>query len=100
MRFQIIWDDEALEWVGNLRAYYSRRIIADVDKFLTEDPATESGPKKYLDTFVPPWSTEPGVWQLSVGDYRVLYDVLMETRTVEIRLVFYKSPGSTTGDSV
>jgi mRNA-degrading endonuclease RelE of RelBE toxin-antitoxin system len=44
---------------------------------------------------VPPWEHVPPVWQLRVGDHRVLYDVAAEARLVVVRAVRRKGRSTT-----
>ena len=45
---------------------------------------------------VPPWTAEPPIWELRVGDYRVFYDVSEADITVYVRAIRVKPPGKTT----
>ena len=46
--------------------------------------------KKILEAFEPPWDQLGPVWQLSVGDFRVFYDVVEPNRVVIVRAVSKK----------
>jgi mRNA-degrading endonuclease RelE of RelBE toxin-antitoxin system len=45
---------------------------------------------------VPPWTAEPPIWELRVGEYRVFYDVSPEAKVVYVRAVRRKPPHRTT----
>ena len=45
-----------------------------------------------------PWTAEPPIWELRVGDYRVFYDVAPAEQVVYVRAVRRKPAGKTTED--
>jgi mRNA-degrading endonuclease RelE of RelBE toxin-antitoxin system len=68
-----------------LRTYEVRRIIDGVDDQLTHEPERETKHKKIIraDVELGFEHLEP-VGQLSVGDFRVFYDVAKHDETVEV----------------
>lgn len=98
MRFEIEWDEEALEELGRLRAYDRQRIVDAIETHLILAPDELQGPVKYIDTLIPPWSEAPGIWQLSVVPFRIFYDVFRDERRVCVQAVRRKPHGKQTKD--
>jgi hypothetical protein len=101
----IRWTDGAKEDMAlmKLRAFDIRRIIDHVDEQLTHEPERETRHKKVIrpDVELGFEHLEP-VWQLSVGEFRVFYDVAAKAaeepglRIVSIRAIRRKTPHRTT----
>jgi mRNA-degrading endonuclease RelE of RelBE toxin-antitoxin system len=70
-----------------LRRYERNRILDEIEEQLTQGPNAVTGRKKILEAFEPPWDQVGSVWQLSVGDFRVFYDVVEAKRLVIVRAV-------------
>ncbi|HEX9722924.1 MAG TPA: type II toxin-antitoxin system RelE/ParE family toxin [Vicinamibacteria bacterium] len=70
-----------------LRRYDRNRILDEIEEQLTQGPNTVTGGKKIMEAFEPPWDQVGPVWQLSVGDFRVFYDVVEAKRLVIVRAV-------------
>ncbi len=81
-----------------LSAFHRNTIIDAVEHNLTHEPTRISRNRKILVGLIPPWTAEPPIWQLRVGDYRVFYDVAEEERVVYIRAIRKKPAGRTTED--
>lgn len=96
LRYRLKWAPAAWRDLVALRAYDRVRILAAIDAHLEHAPDTVAGPVKYLETVVPPWSTEPGCWQLTVVPFRVFYDVLTEGQIVHIAAIRKKPHGKST----
>jgi mRNA-degrading endonuclease RelE of RelBE toxin-antitoxin system len=79
-----------------LPAYQRRRILDAVEHQLTRQPTLPSRHRKRLRGLVPPWTAEPPIWELRVGEYRVFYDVATEADVVYLRAVRRKPPHRTT----
>jgi len=79
-----------------LPAYQRRRILDAVESQLTRQPTVPSRHRKLLRGLVPPWTAEPPIWELRVGEYRVFYDVAAEADVVYLRAVRRKPPHRTT----
>jgi len=76
---------------------HDRRMVFDAIAIqLSYEPAAATRNRKLLMNLVPPWVTEPPIWELRVGKYRVFYDISEEDRTVYVRAVREKSHGKTT----
>lgn len=77
-------------------AYHRRRILEAIKTQLTHDPTTPTCKRKLLVNLIPPWTAAPPIWQLSVGNCRVFYDVAEEETIVYVRAIRRKPPGKTT----
>lgn len=81
-----------------LSAFHRTTIIDAMERNLTHEPTRISRNRKMLIGLIPPWTAEPPVWELRVGDYRVFYDVAEDERVVYIRAIRKKSAGQMTRD--
>ena len=54
--------------------------------------------RKLLINLVPPWTADPPIWELRVGDHRVFYDVAEEEGVVCVRAIRRKRAGKRTED--
>lgn len=81
-----------------LSAFHRNTIVDALERNLVYEPARISRNRKILVGLVPPWTAEPPIWELRVGDYRVFYDVADEERVVYIRAIRKKPTGRTTKD--
>jgi mRNA-degrading endonuclease RelE of RelBE toxin-antitoxin system len=80
LRYDIELVEDAKEDIRALHADHRAQILDALPRHLANRPDIEEGHKKYLGTL--------GTWQLSVGGYRVWYDVV--GKAVVITVVFYK----------
>jgi mRNA-degrading endonuclease RelE of RelBE toxin-antitoxin system len=81
-----------------LSAFHRNTIIDAIERNLAHEPTRISRKWKMLIGLVPPWTAEPPVWELRVGDYRVFYDVAEVERVVYIRAIRKKPAGRTMED--
>lgn len=79
-----------------LSAYHRKAVLDAIEIQLRAEPTTETRNRKQLASLVPPWTAEPPIWELRVGEYRVFYDVSEEESVVYVRAVRRKPPGKTT----
>ncbi len=79
-----------------LSAFHRGVILDAIERQLAVEPIKPSRNRKVLIGLVPPWTAEPPVWELRVGDYRVFYDVADDERVVYIRAIREKPAGRTT----
>jgi mRNA-degrading endonuclease RelE of RelBE toxin-antitoxin system len=86
----------ALEELAALRAFDARSILDAVEGQLKHTPNSESTHRKELTGIQPPFEAVPPIWQLSVGEFRVFYDVDDIGRKVIVRAVRRKPPHKTT----
>ena len=78
--FSILYQVEAEEDLRRVRAFDRVRILDDVERHLSEEPHRMGGHRRPLRL--------PGrhpIFQLTVGDYRVFYDVDVSRQQVIIR---------------
>jgi mRNA-degrading endonuclease RelE of RelBE toxin-antitoxin system len=79
-----------------LTAYHRRLILDVMDEQLSAEPTRPTRNRKVLVNLVPPWTAEPPIWGLRVGEHRIFYDVSETERIVYVRAVRRKPPGRTT----
>ena len=79
-----------------LTAYYRRTVLDAIESQLRDEPTTPTRNRKLLASLIPPWTAEPPIWELRVGDFRVFYDVSEEEPVVYVRAVRKKPRGRTT----
>jgi hypothetical protein len=71
-------------------------VLAAVQTQLTHEPTRPTRNRKLLVNLIPPWTAEPPIWELRVGDCRVFYDVSEEEAVVYVRAIQRKPPGKRT----
>ena len=81
-----------------LAAFYRNTILNAIERTLESEPTRPSRNRKVLVGLVPPWTAEPPLWELRVGEYRLFYDVADEERVLYIRAIRKKPAGRTTED--
>jgi mRNA-degrading endonuclease RelE of RelBE toxin-antitoxin system len=79
-----------------LSAYHRRALLDAIEMQLRIEPTAETRNRKQLASLVPPWTAEPPIWELRVGEHRVFYDVSEEESVVYVRAIRKKPPGKTT----
>ena len=84
--------------LGKLRAYDRRKILDAIEGQLLHRPTTPSRHRKLLVNLVPPWTADPPIWELRVGDHRVFYEVAEEESVVYVRAIRVKRAGKRTED--
>ena len=96
--FTINYRPGAVEDLKQIPKYYGGQIVDAVEEQLVRQPVRQTKHRKPLPTLVPSFEHVPPVWQLSVGSYRVFYDVDEEAKVVFVRAVRRKPPHATTED--
>ena len=94
--FAVEIHEAAVAELEALKRFDRNRILDEIEEQLTQEPTRLTRRKKVLEALEPPWDRLGPVWQLSVGDYRVFYDVLEAERRVIVRAVRKKPPHQTT----
>jgi len=79
-----------------LTAYHRRSILDAIEEQLAAEPTRPTRNRKVLVNLVPPWTAEPPIWELRVGEHRVFYDVAEAEQIVYVRAIRRKPPGRTT----
>ena len=81
-----------------LSAYHRKTVLDAIERQLRSEPTTPTRNRKPLASLIPPWTAEPPIWELRVGEYRVFYDVSEEEPVMIVRAIRKKPPGQTTED--
>ena len=94
--FRIRFARGALDDLKRLRARDRVRVVAEIERCLSEHPQEPSRNRKELEGgLVPPWEHVKPVWELRVGDVRVFYDVHTGAQQVIVRAVRRKGRSTT-----
>jgi mRNA-degrading endonuclease RelE of RelBE toxin-antitoxin system len=83
-----------------LSAYHRAQVIEAIETQLRDAPTAPTRNRKLLVNLIPPWTAEPPIWELRVGDYRVFYDVSEAEAIVYVRAIRRKPPGRTTEEII
>ena len=81
-----------------LKTYDRRRVLDAIAEQLPSQTTIPSRHRKLLINLVPPWTADPPIWELRVGDHRVFYDVAEEEGVVYVRAIRLKRAGKRTED--
>jgi mRNA-degrading endonuclease RelE of RelBE toxin-antitoxin system len=100
MPYEIVVHELAIVELETLRAFDRRRVIAEIRKQLTEQPAVLTRQRKCLVDLTPSFDHELPVWELRIGEFRVFYDVQEDEQLVHVRAVRRKGPWQRTEDIV
>jgi mRNA-degrading endonuclease RelE of RelBE toxin-antitoxin system len=96
--FEIRFAELVEEDLRNIRIYYRNQILDPIEEQLAHEPDTRTRNRKLLENLIPPWQTLAPIWELRVGEYRVLYDVSVAESVVYVRAVRRKPRGTKTED--
>lgn len=97
MPFTVQLDQPARSELERLRSYGQRRITDAMRAHLTDTPHVETrNRKRFRREQRADFRYTPPLWELRVGDFRVLYDVDVSEETVFVHAVRHKPPGTTT----
>jgi mRNA-degrading endonuclease RelE of RelBE toxin-antitoxin system len=94
--YQIRFARDVEKDLKKLPAHHRARLLETIETQLLDAPTTPTRNRKLLVNLILPWTTEPPIWELRVGEYRVFYDVSETERMVYVRAVRKKPPGKTT----
>lgn len=81
-----------------MTAYHRGKVLEAIGTQLVSEPAIPTRNRKPLVNLIPPWTADPPIWELRVGDYRVFYDVSDEESVVYVRAIRRKPRGIRTED--
>ena len=95
--FALVFAALAREHLDELRPFERNRILDEIAAQLPARPNVATAKRKILIGATPSFEHVPPVWQLRVGDYRVIYDVDVPGRVVVVRAVLHKG-NKTTGE--
>jgi mRNA-degrading endonuclease RelE of RelBE toxin-antitoxin system len=85
--FRIRLSRGALQDLRSLRAHDRARVVAELERQLTQHALEASPDRKQLSAVVPLWEHVPPVWELRIGEYRVFYDVDGAAGLVPVRAI-------------
>ena len=95
-KYTVIVRPPAKAEIDALRVFDQRKITNAIRANLIHEPKTEARNKKLLRGLIPAFEHELPVYELKVGEYRVVYDVNDQKQAVFVRAVRRKSGGMTT----
>lgn len=95
--FTIRFAELARQHLADLRLFERNRVLDEIDSQLRSSPALVTRRRKVLVGAAPSFEHVQPVWQLRVGDFRVIYDVSGREHVVVVRAVLHKGR-KTTGE--
>jgi mRNA-degrading endonuclease RelE of RelBE toxin-antitoxin system len=95
--FKIFFAELARDHLDALRAFDRNRILDHIEYQLGSSPTVVTARRKLLVGATPSFEHVQPVWQVRVGDYRVIYDVDRREHIVIVRAVLHKGK-KTTGE--
>jgi len=95
--FTIRLAELAREHLVELRPFDRNRILDDIESQLRSSPTAVTARRKMLVGATPSFEHVQPIWQLRVGDFRVIYDVDGRDHVVTVRAVLHKG-NKTTGE--
>ena len=84
--------------LDELRPHDRNRILDEIEEQLALEPGNATRQRKVLVALEPPWDQLGPVWQLSVRDFRIFYDIVEDDRVVIVRAVRNKPAHRTTDE--
>jgi mRNA-degrading endonuclease RelE of RelBE toxin-antitoxin system len=96
--FEIRFAESVEGDLRKIQVYYRKQILDSIEEQLAHEPETATRNRKLLENLTPPWQTVAPIWELRVGEYRVVYDVFSGESVVYVRAVRKKPPGTRTED--
>ena len=100
MEYVIEFAVSAAEELKSVRVFDRRRIVEEIEKQLTHEPAKPSRNRKSLTNVTAGFEHLQPLWELRVGDFRVFYDVSEKDNAVVVRAVRQKAKGRQTEDII
>ncbi len=94
--YEIRFAEDVETDLKKLSAYHRRTVLDAIERQLRSEPTTSTRNRKPLASLIPPWTAEPPIWELRVGEYRVFYDISEEEPVVIVRAIRKKPRGKTT----
>ena len=85
----------ALDHLAAIRSCDRNQILDEIMAHLTHDPTEEIPRRKQLPGVVPSFEHVQPVWQLRIGEFRVIYDVDDSNNLVIVRAVLRKGRRTT-----
>lgn len=98
-RFEVAFSRSAQNETDRIRIFDRRRVLAAIRSNLLDQPNVESRNRKRLgDGLTTDFQYVPPLWELRVGEYRVVYEVNEDSKIVRICAVRHKPPHKTTAE--
>lgn len=95
MKFTIDIDEDALRELAEVKAFHRKKIADEIDKQLEHQADAPSRNRKMLKAA----SAGSGpMWELRVGEYRVIYEINQDKSKVTVQAVRHKPPEKRTKD--
>ena len=94
MPFTVIIEPSAVKDLKEIRVFDRRRIVQAIDEQLIHQPNVRTRNRKMLEGVPASFSDELLLWEMRVGDFRVLY--VVEEEIVSVRRILTKPPHHTT----
>ncbi len=93
--WDVVFEPLAVDELAEIDAYDGRRILEAILEQLTTQPNVRTRNRKPLEGVDPPFPHEQPVWELRVGDWRVIYSWNEAERGVHVWSVFFKGTKTT-----
>ena len=74
MTFEVLWNQKALDNLKKIDKPIGKKLFAKVIGYLSKDPINLGKPLK---------NNMSGLWRYRLGDYRVIYTVDLESKTIK-----------------
>ena len=94
--YQLRFARDVVADLKKLTAHDRRRVLDTMEEQLGTEPTRPTRNRKVLVNLIPPWTAEPPIWELRVGEHRIFYDVSEAERIVYVRAIRRKPPSRTT----
>ena len=96
--FEVRFAEGVEDDLRKIRIYYRNQILDAIEEQLVHEPGTRTRNRKLLENLIPPWQTIAPIWELRVGEYRVVYDISLAESVDYVRAVRRKPRGTKTED--
>jgi mRNA-degrading endonuclease RelE of RelBE toxin-antitoxin system len=80
--FEILFAQDVEKDLKELTAYHRKTVLDAIEIQLANQPSVPTRNRKMLVNLIPPWSADPPIWELRIGEFRVFYDVSEEKKVV------------------
>ena len=96
--FEVRFAEGVEDDLRKIRIYYRNQILDAIEEQLVHEPGTLTRNRKLLENLIPPWQAIAPIWELRVGEYRVVYDISLAESVDYVRAVRRKPRGTKTED--
>src|SRR5438105_3380150 len=100
MAYRIELTELATNELKAIRAFDQARVVDEMKAQLVHEPLVATRNRKPLGSVSPGFEHVPPVWELRIGEYRVVYDADEAAQKVYVRAVRHKGPHQTTEDII